>query len=196
MDDGLFVVVFVRRSSASPDGAADAIFPEVVFITFLDAATAAAIQNCAELCITFSFAACCCTAGASSPTRSAWSVSSSLVRRSMLPVAFGAHVAFNKHEVNGSIGGEALPRPISYTSAVDVLTGVEVVSAVCVSCVACCVWCCDCSVVKPTGAFSPSKMGSALSHEWALDDVLSKIVVVVGSCPSSVSGPKRATGDV
>ena len=56
MGDGLFVVVFVRWSSASPDGAADAVFREVVFITVLDAATAAAIQNCAEFRITLLFA--------------------------------------------------------------------------------------------------------------------------------------------
>ena len=162
----MFVVVFVCWSSASPDGAADAVFPEVAFITFLEAVTAAAIQNCAEFCITSLFAACCWTACASSPTRSASRKPSSSVRRGKLPTASVARGALAKHAAKQPSVGEAKPRLTSPTSAVVVLASVETMSATFVLCVACCVWCCDCSVVKPTGAFSPSEMGSAVSHVW------------------------------
>ena len=158
MDDGLFVVVFVRWSSASPDGAADAVFPEVVFITFLDAATAVAIQNCAEFCITLSFAACCWTACASSPPRSALGKPSSLVRRGKLPMASVARVALAKHAAKQPSVGEAKPRLTSPASAVVVLAGVETMSATCLLCVARCVRCCDCRVVKP----------SATSGHWTM----------------------------
>ena len=114
----------------------------------------------------------------------------------IMPTASRAHVAFERHELNGSTGGGAKPRPSSFTSAVVImLTCVKTMPAVVSLSVACCVCCCDCNVVKPSGALSPSRMGSACSPEWAVDDVVFKMVVVRWGCPSSVSGPERATDD-
>ena len=106
-----------------------------------------------------------------------------------------AHVALDGHEANESIGGGARPRQAWSTNAVVVLTGVDMMSAMLLLFVACCVWCCDCRVVMPSGALSPSKMGAALSHEWAIADAVSKVVVIGGGCPSPLSGPERAAGD-
>ena len=46
-----------------------------------------------------------------------------------LPVPFEAHVANAQREVNGSIGGVALPQSITPTSAVFGLTNVVLMSA-------------------------------------------------------------------
>ena len=53
-------------------------------------------------------------------------------------MASNAHVALDEHEANESIGGEARPRLSSSTSAVVVLTDVEVMSAIILLSVACC----------------------------------------------------------
>ena len=68
---------------------------------------------------------------------SRWPVS--LGRRSKLPMASIAHVAFDRHEANESIGGGARPRQTLSTNAVVALTDVEVMSAFVLSPVACCV---------------------------------------------------------
>ena len=120
MEDALSDAIFVRRSNASPEGAADAVSLEVVFITLL-------------------FVVFCWVAFASSPTRLASRWPLSVVRRSKSPMASVAHVALDGHEANESIGGGARPRQTSSTSAVVVLTDVEMMSAVLLLFVACCV---------------------------------------------------------
>ena len=151
--------------AVSPEGAADDMYLSVVPIVFI----ISSLWKFKCLASAVSFAL--------------W-VHSSAERCDVMPAALEAHAAKGQHEVRDAIGGEALPRSARPTSAVLLLTNVDLMSAFKLFVFVCSV--CDGlrHVEISSRTSSPSKMGSTGSREEAARNVFVSVVAVGVSCPT------------